>query len=289
MVNHIDSSSERMIERDLMVTGEAVALEVVPASVGVRIISGLIDYTLYSICLALTVLTFAALVDRFDLQVSGAMAATMVALFFFTWVVLIPLTVEVLTRGRSAGRLVAGSRVVRDDGGPVRLRHCLVRVLASAVEVWFFQGMIAVATCAITRRGKRLGDLMAGTYVVRDRAAGHASPPLLMPPELAEWAQGADLRALPGNLALVGRTFLQRASSLRPDARDRLGRYLAGQALACVSPPPPLGTHPERLLAAVLTERRNRELLLEQRDRQADQRAAAQFARPPFGVRAPGS
>ena len=75
------------------------------------------------------------------------------------------------------------------------MRHCLVRVLASAVEVWFFQGMIAVATCAITRRGKRLGDLMAGTYVVRDRAAGHASPPLLMPPELAEWAQGADLRA----------------------------------------------------------------------------------------------
>ena len=126
--------------------------------------------------------------------------------------------------------------------------------------------------------------MLAGTYVVRDRNRSSATPPLLMPPELTQWAGGTDLRALPGELSLTARTFLQRASVLTPASRHRLGMELASQVQGYVSPPPPAGTHPERFLAAVLTERRNRELVLESRDRRLEEDVLRDMARPPYGV-----
>ena len=105
-----------------------------------------------------------------------------------------------------------------------------------------------------------------------------------MPPELTQWAGGTDLRALPGELSLTARTFLQRASVLTPASRHRLGMELASQVQGYVSPPPPAGTHPERFLAAVLTERRNRELVLENRDRRLEEDVLRDMARPPYGV-----
>ena len=105
-----------------------------------------------------------------------------------------------------------------------------------------------------------------------------------MPPELTEWAAGTDLRALPGDLSLTARTFLQRASSLMPASRHQLGLELASQVQGYVSPPPPAGTHPERFLAAVLTERRNRELVLESRDRRLEEDVLRDMARPPYEV-----
>ena len=180
--------------------------------------------------------------------------------------------------------MVTGTRVVRDDGGTVRLRHCLVRTLLAVVEIWMTWAMPAVCTSVVSKRGKRLGDLLAGTYAVRDRHRTATAPPLLMPPELAQWAAGTDLRGLPGELSLTARTFLQRASSLAPPARSRLGLELASQVQGYVSPPPPPGTHPERFLAAVLTERRNRELVLETRDRRLEEEVRSDMARPPYGI-----
>ena len=145
-----------------------------------------------------------------------------------------------------------------------------MRALVAVVEIWLAYGVVAALACVVTRRGKRLGDLLAGTYVVHERSAVQAAPPVLMPPELAAWAAQADLRALPGNLALIGRTFLQRGSSMQPAPRARLAAQLAAAVEPYVFPPAPAGTHPERFLAAVLAERRDRELMLELRDRQAD-------------------
>lgn len=208
----------------------------------------------------------------------------MLSLVILAWLVVIPLLVELLSGGRSLGRMVTGARVVRDDGGTVRLRHCLVRTLLAVVEIWGTWAVPALCASIVSKRGKRFGDMLAGTYVVREHHRSLAAPPLLMPPELAQWAAGTDLRALPGNLSLTARTFLQRASSLVPSSRHQLGLELASQVQGYVSPPPPAGTHPERFLAAVLTERRNRELVLESRDRRLEEDVLRDMARPPYGV-----
>lgn len=264
----MDTSSERRIEQERMVTGEAVALDVVPATVGSRLLSGAIDYGIIVVGLALSTSSLGRIAPATS---SYAAVMTLVALIFFFWIVVVPVTVETLSRGLSAGRLVMGTRVVRDDGGAVRLRHALVRALVAVVEVFISSGVLAVCSCIVTRRGKRLGDLLAGTYVVHDRTGARSAPPLLMPPELAQWAAGADLHALPGHLALVARSFLQRTTSLDPVSRQRIAAELTQQVLPLVAPPPPAGTHPERFLAAVLVERRDRELVQALKDRSVDE------------------
>lgn len=271
MVNEALTSSERMMTPDVVITGEAVALEVRAASAGLRILSGLIDYTLYSGGLIMTLITLFTLSFPTAEAPSDAVQAVVAGLVALLWMLVVPLSVEILSRGKSAGRLVTGTRVVRDDGGSIRMRHGLVRVLLAVIEIWLTYGVVATVACVVTRRGKRLGDLLAGTYVVHERSTTLAAPPVLMPPELAAWAAQADLRTLPGNLALIGRTFLQRGSSMQPAPRARLAAQLAAAVEPYVFPPVPAGTHPERFLAAVLAERRDRELMIELRDRRMDQ------------------
>ena len=284
MTDMTDTSSERMMTPELMITGEAVALEIIPASVGLRLLSGLIDYGLYAAGAVLTLATWSAAQAHLYPGMSFAAAIAQVSVLALTWMVVIPLTIEVLSRGSSAGRLVTGCRVVRDDGGAIRLRHSLVRALAAVIEVWLVQGIPAVCSCIVTKRGKRLGDLLAGTYVINERSGAMSAPPLIMPPELAGWAAQTDIRPLPGNLALAGRTFLQRTATLQPAARARLGADLAARVLPFVAPPPPADTHPERFLAAVLCERRDRELAMNLRDRALEERDVLRLERLPYGV-----
>ena len=284
MTDMTDASSERMMTPELMITGEAVALEVTPASVGLRLLSGLIDYGLYAGGAVLSLATWSTVQQRLSPGMSNAAAVAQISVLILTCTVVIPLTIEVLSRGRSAGRLVTGCRVVRDDGGAIRLRHCLVRTLTAVIEVWLIQGIPAVCSCVVTRRGKRLGDLLAGTYVINERSGAMSVPPLIMPPELAHWAAQTDIRPLPGNLALAGRTFLQRTATLQPDARARLGADLAARILPFVAPTPPAGTHPERFLAAVLCERRDRELTMNLHDRALEERDVLRLGRLPYGV-----
>ena len=284
MTDMTDTSSERMMTPELMITGEAVALEIIPASVGLRLLSGLIDYGLYAAGAVLTLATWSAAQAHLYPGMSFAAAIAQVSVLALTWMVVIPLTIEVLSRGSSAGRLVTGCRVVRDDGGAIRLRHSLVRALAAVIEVWLVQGIPAVCSCIVTKRGKRLGDLLAGTYVINERSGAMSAPPLIMPPELAGWAAQTDIRPLPGNLALAGRTFLQRTATLQPAARARLGAGLAARILPFVAPPPPADTHPERFLAAVLCERRDRELAMNLRDRALEERDVLRLERLPYGV-----
>ena len=284
MTDMTDASSERMMTPELMITGEAVALEVTPASVGLRLLSGLIDYGLYAGGAVLSLAPWSTVQQRLSPGMSNAAAVAQISVLILTCTVVIPLTIEVLSRGRSAGRLVTGCRVVRDDGGAIRLRHCLVRTLTAVIEVWLIQGIPAVCSCVVTRRGKRLGDLLAGTYVINERSGAMSVPPLIMPPELAHWAAQTDIRPLPGNLALAGRTFLQRTATLQPDARARLGADLAARVLPFVAPTPPAGTHPERFLAAVLCERRDRELTMNLHDRALEERDVLRLGRLPYGV-----
>ena len=280
------TSSERMIEPELLITGEAVALDITPATVANRMVSGLIDYTVYALGAGVSVLVVMGLVigNSSDLAENLAFLQALLSLVALAWLVVIPLLVELLSGGRSLGRMVTGARVVRDDGGAVRLRHCLVRTLLAVVEIWGTWAVPALCASIVSKRGKRFGDMLAGTYVVREHHRSHTAPPLLMPPELVQWAAGTDLRALPGGLSLTARTFLQRASSLVPSSRHQLGIELASQVQGYVSPPPPAGTHPERFLAAVLTERRNRELVLESRNRRLEEDVLRDMARPPYGV-----
>jgi hypothetical protein len=168
--------------------------------------------------------------------------------------------VETLTRGRSLGKMAAGLRVVRDDGGPVRVRHSFVRALFMLVDFWISSGAVGLISSLTSRHAKRLGDHFAGTVVVRERVTGGAprAQSLWMPPQLEPWAARLELSRLPDSTALQARTLLGRADGLAPAARADLARRLAAEVSTYISPPPPPGLDEETYLRAVLTERMRR-------------------------------
>jgi uncharacterized RDD family membrane protein YckC len=240
---------------DDLVTGEAVVLDLPAATVGVRVASGLIDVMLQVLVLGLLLVLALVAVSSSDdaLRRVASVVVVVVAL------VALPTAVETITRGRSLGKLVLGLRTVRDDAGPISFRHALIRSLLGVVEIWVLSGVPALLCALVNGRGKRLGDMVAGTYVVRERFPLPHVRPATMPPQLASWAASADVAPLPDGLALAARQFLDRAPSLNPGSRAALGAQLAARALTQVAPPPPAGHHPETVLAAVLAERRRRD------------------------------
>jgi len=260
-----------------LITGEAVALELRTASFATRALAYALDL---SVTVLLLVIGYIAVAWSFP----GADPAAASALSLATTVgalVGVPVTVETLTRGRSAGKIAAGLRVVRDDGGSIRFRQALVRGILGVVELVLSMGSIALITSLSNPRGKRMGDLLAGTHVVRQRAAVPQPAPV-MPPELRTWAAGTDLGRIPDPLASAARQFLGRAHQLHPGSRQRLGEELARLLSGYVAPAPPPGAGPERFLAAVLVERRNRDLirLLQEQQRHRERLESRRNASP---------
>jgi uncharacterized RDD family membrane protein YckC len=240
---------------DDLVTGEAVALDLPPAGLGVRLVSGLIDVAVTFVVFVVAFFVFMVAAARAD----GALAHVAVIGLIVVVFLVYPTAIETLTRGRSLGKLAMGLRTVRDDAGPITAQHAFVRALIAVVEIWAFTAAPAVLSAMVSGRGKRLGDYAAGTYVVRERVRLRLEAPPQMPGPLAAWARSADITSLPTGLALAVRQYLGRLPQLDPASRQRIGVDLATRVSEHVAPPPPPGTPPDAFLAAVVAARRERD------------------------------
>jgi uncharacterized RDD family membrane protein YckC len=241
-----------------LITGDAVLVDVRLAKLPSRTLAFVID-------LALQVVAFTAL--TFLVGATSGLAddvLSVVLLFVGTVAVFVgyPVTIETLTRGRTVGKLAVGLRVVRDDGGAIRFRHALARGLMAVVEIYLCFGAIAVFVSLISPEGKRVGDYLAGTVVLRERAPAATPAQWWLPASLQAWAASLDLSGLQPATALSARQFLVRASSLNDDARAALGQSIADEMRRQVSPPPPPGVGAETFLNAVLAERGRRGALV---------------------------
>ncbi|QXJ22010.1 RDD family protein [Actinomadura graeca] len=239
-----------------LVTGEAVALDIRVARLASRGCAVLLD-----LMIQLVILYGAVMVASMtSLVADEAWAAGLTLLAMVAVIVGYPCAFETLTRGRTLGKMAAGLRVVADDGGPVRFRQALVRALAGFIEFWTLYSAPALIASLCSKRGKRLGDMFAGTIVIQERVPTSVFGPVaVMPPQLAGWARTLELSMLSDELAMTARQYLSRFWELLPDVRDSLGQRISDQVAAVVSPPPPPGVRPEILLSAILAERRHRE------------------------------
>jgi uncharacterized RDD family membrane protein YckC len=242
-------------QQEPVVTGDAVVLDVQIAQLPVRALSAMIDVTVVFIAYIIGVLLWAVTLTQFDPALSAAV------LIIFTVLALVgyPIAFETATRGRSLGKMALGLRVVSEDGGPERFRQALFRALSGFIEIWAFAGGPAVICSLLSPKGKRIGDIFAGTVVISERAP-RLTPPPQMPPQLAWWASSLQLSGLRAEQAELARQFLSRASQLDLQVRDQMAYRIAGEVVAQISPPPPPGAPPQLVLAAVLAERHRREL-----------------------------
>jgi uncharacterized RDD family membrane protein YckC len=266
--------SGTMLGMSQLVTGEAVPVELRLARIGSRVPATLLDF---SIQLVLGVILAVALRPVLS-WVDAALQAAIVLVAFLLVTLGYPILMETLWGGRTIGKWAMGIRVIRDDGGPIRFRHALVRGLLGLLveKPGISLGLVAIGCSMGSAKAKRLGDILGGSIVVHTRVPQTMKPISSMPPELAGWASTLDLSRLSDDLALACRQFLGRAASLTPPARERLGGELVAAVAATVTPPPPVGTPGWAYLTAVLSERRRRD-----EQRRTSNAPAASWAQPP--------
>jgi uncharacterized RDD family membrane protein YckC len=159
---------------------------------------------------------------------------------------------ELIWNGQTPGKRAAGIRVLTSRGEPVTLVHSLVRNVLRLVDALPSAYMIGSICILVTPRSQRLGDLAAGTIVVRERHAElpRALPPLdpslALPPHLASAFSSADV--------LLARDFLRRApylvSARRTELRSQIATTLRARLAASGQPSLPALTD-DHLLAAV--------------------------------------
>ncbi|MFJ8598193.1 RDD family protein [Streptomyces shenzhenensis] len=239
-----------------LVTGEAVALELRPAKLPSRALAVLLD-------LAVAMLVYIAVATVLVVSTASLDDAAQVALSIASFLLVLvggPIAVETLSHGRSLGKMACGLRVVRDDGGPIRFRHALMRGALGVVEILLTFGVIACIASLVSARGRRLGDVFAGTLVVRERVpvgqTRFVPPP---PPWLAGRFAALDLSAVPDGLWLAVRQYLTRMQQLDPQVSWAMAERLAADLAARTGAPAPQGVPPAAYLAAVVQERQARE------------------------------
>lgn len=268
--------------RDALITGDAVLLDLRTASFATRIASAVIDGVLQLALLIGGILSIAWFADRAALD-DGFLAAGILLASVLAYVGY-PVLSELLLRGRSVGRLVMGTRVVRDDGGPVHVRQSVLRAVMAMFEIWSTTGAVALVCSVIDRRSRRIGDLLAGTMVIQERMRTHPPQRIEVPLSLRDWAQAADVGRLPLPLLQDIRAFLPRAGQINAESRHQLSRDLLRRTLPHVAPAPPPGTPPEEFLAAVLAERSRRDEMRLRRAQERQQELAAEVRAVPFSA-----
>lgn len=139
-------------------TTQNVFIDYPVASIGDRILAHLIDriiLTLYSVAVVAALLNL-------DLDI------------WYVWLVILGfpwmfynLLFEILMNGQTPGKQVMKTKVVRLNGTPPTIGDYLLRWIFSFVDFYFLSGALAVVLIAMGGKGQRLGDLVAGTSVVK--------------------------------------------------------------------------------------------------------------------------
>lgn len=252
-------------DRQVTATPEGVHLDVVIAGLGSRFCAYLIDFAIQ------VVLFLIALWIAYNLAFTKGTTSELLAEGAFVLFIILDfigyfVIFELLWGGRSPGKKLTGLRVVRPGGQAVSAWGSLLRNVLRIVDFLpslYFVGLVSILT---STRNQRLGDMVGGTMVIRDRVAasslmsgqafasgaGFAAPAwgpayarpmgpaaVYLPPELWHW----DVSAVPPQELALVQTFLGNRSGYTAEARRTLAADLANRIWPFVSgpgaPPPP--------------------------------------------------
>jgi uncharacterized RDD family membrane protein YckC len=214
-------------DRISVATPEGVDLEVTLAGVGSRFVAGVIDQLLrWAVLLALVALL--AVLEA-TTGADGFSGAGVVVLIVAIFLVQFGYDVVFETRaaGRTPGKRWTGLRVVKIGGAPVGFVTSALRNILRIVDSlpgFYLVGMVSVL---LTRNNQRLGDLAAGTIVVRERRQSTSLPaPAEARPAPAD-SELYDVSAISADDMATIRRFLDRRPTLTPEARQRLAMEMA--------------------------------------------------------------
>ena len=218
-------------------TPERVLLSLPVAGIGSRTGAWLLDAGLMFLFWIALYFVFSLLADvvAFVESLSG-LFATLVLLGIFAMQWLYWTAFEVFWNGQSPGKRLVGIRVVRQDGAPVGFFESAVRNLLRVVDFLPAGYAVGVITMLLNPHHRRLGDLAAGTLLIRDEKVDlsrYAAAPTATGTAPSSTSAHAALRAKDAELLLA---FVERAPSLEPGAREKLTAQLLARFAAHLPP-----------------------------------------------------
>lgn len=251
-------------------TPENVAFGYEVAGLGSRFMAALVDTLLILIIQVIVNLVLAfviwGILPRFvsdeNMIIIWATALLSLVAFAFLWGYYI--FFEMSWNGQSPGKRWMGLRVIRTNGTPITLTESIIRNLVRLVDFLPFYYGLGVVTMFINDQSRRLGDLAAGTLVVRDRPAitleslGTVSSPAIPTRNISPRVTALPVERLREQELRLVEEFFRRRHELanRADLAQRLLRQLFERM--SLEPPPldPLIT--EDMLAEIVQFHRQR-------------------------------
>ncbi|HEY8545195.1 MAG TPA: RDD family protein [Acidimicrobiales bacterium] len=231
-------------------TPEAVVLDVERAGVASRLLAITIDFIALGIVWGMVAWFLLSTFGEVE-GVSGAVLAIVGSLgMYLAWFCGFETAI-----GRTPGKAALGLRVVGTDGTPVRFVQAFLRAIIGIVDFLLVPvGFVAVVSCLLSPRDQRLGDVAAGTLVVRDRTAVRLVTPARFPVPYGyeAYVSSLDVGAMTEGQYGVLRNFLLRAHQLSPLARAQMAVRLANPISRVLRHDPPRNLHPETFLVCVV-------------------------------------
>jgi len=215
-------------------TPEQIDLALEPAGLGSRFYAWFMDCLLWAALLILVGVAGAVLLGLAGASPSAEWLQGMAvplwgAIVYAAWV-LYGVAFEVRSNGQTPGKAFAGIRVLREGGAPVDFRSSCIRNLLRPVDYLPMCFLLGGLMVLLTNRKQRLGDLAAGTMVIRERA-------LAAPADLARLIQKfaseeflftpEQVSACTPNDRYILRSYFLRLEEMEPDARRQLAQRLA--------------------------------------------------------------
>ena len=206
-------------------TSDHVILRYDLAAAGNRGFAAIVDFVIATLIFTGALFAFGLASNVFF---AAAVATWFGVLFLLTFLIAWSYFVllEWLWQGQTVGKRMFGLRVIRDDGAPAGFMAVLIRNLLRVVDflpVFYGLGLVIVIASA---RSQRLGDIAAGTYVVRAPRPRLDYFSLRTTTPLGEGAT-VRMRSLPGEAQRLVREFVAREAKLRPAERAKVARQIA--------------------------------------------------------------
>jgi uncharacterized RDD family membrane protein YckC len=218
-------------DRVAIATPEGVDVELTLAGIGSRFIAGVIDFIIQ-----LVVIVSLWLIVR----PAGGAGAAILSTVSFAMIFFYDVLFEVLGRGRTPGKRWTGLRVVRAGGRPITLARSSVRNILRLIDILPGFYAIGMTSIFITTQNQRLGDLAAGSHVVRIR---HGDQRRIRESGLSEIDPGPaatwDVSAVSQDDVAAVRAFLERRFELRAQNRVEIAAELASRLRPRVGGVPP--------------------------------------------------
>jgi uncharacterized RDD family membrane protein YckC len=254
-------STDSFVDKLTIDTPEQTALDFAVAGIGSRFLALALDTMIQTLVGVIVGVAGGIIIGLIDAAYPKASlwGTALLILFFFLLYFGYFAFFEIIWNGQTPGKRKIGIRVIKDSGRPLTPAESIGRNLMRIVD-WLpiFYG-VGIATAVFTKENKRLGDLVAGSLVVREssfsdlKPAWQAAQATPSGPALPSFGAAA---LSPEEYNLI-ESFLNRRSDLAFDVRYRIADDILRRVRSKLTLPADNGLSPEKLLEALAQERRS--------------------------------